>query len=371
MKAKLKVFYSENQQVDTNSSFSPSAGKPKKVLEDWKKHNLPIKVIEPSPLSRSDLALAHDPKYIKGLLDLEISNGFGNRNADVARSLPWTTGSFASAAQYAIRNNTQAVSLTSGFHHSCYDSGGGFCTLNGLVIAAQLLKLHGYAKKVGICDLDSHWGDGTAHIIKKLDLDYIEHYSVGGDNRSGAKVLKALPGIFKKQFKNCDIVLIQLGADACSDDPLGHKWTLEQMRLRDRIVFQQCKKYNLPLVWNLAGGYQDNFENVLSLHRISAEEYFNVFHGIKLDTDCEKNYEKPKRRIPDCKINRDDDIFDAVIEKPKRRIPDCKINRDDDIFDAVINDDRIEYEEEEKKEDSWESDIDWDSWDKDKGWRVG
>lgn len=318
---KINIFYNEKQQVESNSSFSPSAGKPKKVLEDWKKWNLPIRVISPSPLTRSDMALAHDPEYIKGVLDCKVSNGFGNKKKEVANSLPWTTGSLASAAQFAVKNRYHAVSLTSGFHHSCYSNGGGFCTLNGLVIAAQLLKLHGYVKRVGILDLDQHYGNGTDDIIKKLDLDYIEHYTLGGHNwnpSNADKFLEKLPEIFDDKFRDVDVLIIQLGADSSADDPLGGVFSIKQIRQRDRKVFELCKKLNLPFVWNLAGGYQDRFENVLSIHRTAAEEYLRVFHGVEVDTKVEENYELkvkrvfvPSERVGESSWSRTTDDWDA------------------------------------------------------------
>jgi len=48
-------------------------------------------------------------------------------------------------------------------------------------------------------------------------------------------------------------------------------FTTEQMAQRDRIVFQYCKDMGIPVVWNLAGGYQRDeqgtIEPVLALHR--------------------------------------------------------------------------------------------------------
>jgi acetoin utilization deacetylase AcuC-like enzyme len=290
----LHIFYSENQQVDSNSSFSPSAGKPAKVLKDWKKNKVPMIIHEPRPLNRAELCLAHDPTYIQGILDLKVSNGFGNKNPEVAKSLHWTTGSFASAARFAVENNCVTFSPTSGFHHAEYHGGGGFCTVNGLVIAAQLLKLHGLASRVGIIDLDEHAGNGQKDIKNKLGLDWLELYSVGYDHRNGEAVLADLPNIFETQFKDVDVVFVQFGADSCTHDPLGGTWTPEQMRRRDRIVFELTKKYNKPVVFNLAGGYQERFQNVLALHRMTVEEYFRVYHDLDLNTGCEEEYEAPQ-----------------------------------------------------------------------------
>ena len=297
---RVKIFYDQKQQVNDNSSFSPSAGKPAKVLADWQSHKLPIEVAPVVPLNRAEIALAHSPEYVQGVLSRTKSNGFGNTLKSVAKSLPWTTGSITSAARYALENNTQTISLTSGFHHACYNNGGGFCTFNGLVIAAQMLKIHGLLKKgkVGILDLDMHHGNGTEDIIKKLNLDYIEHYTIGGRHmapEAAEYFLGRLPEIFDEQFADVDILIYQAGADSCIDDPLGGIFTQEQMRRRDRIVFEQCKRLGLPVAWNLAGGYQERFENVLAIHRATIEEHLKIFHGSEFNTGVEESYVAPKK----------------------------------------------------------------------------
>lgn len=313
----LHIFYDKRQTVSSNSSFSPSAGKPSKVLNDWKKNKLPIQVHEVTPLNRAELSLAHAPEYIRNVLDLRTANGFGNRNPEVAKSLHWTSGSFASAAKFAVKHQTQAVSLTSGFHHACYNHGGGFCTLNGLVISAQLLRLHGYVNRVGILDLDQHYGNGTDDIIRNLNLNYINHYTLGGKSWSNANAeefLNKLPEIFDELFRDVDVLFYQAGADSCVDDPLGGVFTQEQMRRRDRIVFEQAKRLNLPLVWNLAGGYQDRFDNVLAIHRATAEEHLRVFEGIEVNTGVEEQYEAKIKRIWDYRNEIDDEVEIEVEE---------------------------------------------------------
>ncbi len=53
-----------------------------------------------------------------------------------------------------------------------------------------------------------------------------------------------------------DVLLYQAGADPHIDDPLGGWLTTEQLRERDRSVFQTCRERGIPVAWNLAGGYQ-------------------------------------------------------------------------------------------------------------------
>ncbi len=267
----LKVFYSKNQSVKNNSSFSPSAGKPELVVESWKKRGQEFHIQEFTPSSREDLKLVHSSDYVDGVLGLKTSNGFGNKSPEVAAALPWICGSMVEATLDAFKNKSITISPTSGAHHARYSSGGGYCTFNFLVLAA--IKAHqAGAKKVGIIDLDCHYGDGTQEIINRLKLDFIQHYSFGGDPRllqGSAKWIEALPGIVES-FNNCDLIIYNAGVDSHIDDPLGGYLTTEQMEMRDSIVIKPFAQKKIPMVVSLAGGYQKDedggISKVLDLH---------------------------------------------------------------------------------------------------------
>lgn len=156
----IPVFYT-SRQVAFTDSMSPSARKPAKVVERWRELGLPIRVFEPTPVTASDFALAHDRTFVDDVLALRENNGFGNRSAAVATSLPYTTGSMLSAAKYVLENRDVACAPCSGFHHAGYDSVSGYCTFNGLVVTAMKLRDEGRAQRVGILDCDQHYGNGT------------------------------------------------------------------------------------------------------------------------------------------------------------------------------------------------------------------
>ena len=266
MTRKIPVFY-DPAQVSRPNSFSPSAQKPAALVARWQERALPIEVVAPTPLSREQLALAHRRRYIDGVLDLEIRNGFGGRDASVAASLPWTTGSLLAAARNALSTGTVAVSPTSGFHHAGYCTNGGFCTFNGLMIAALVLRSEGLVRKVAILDCDEHYGDGTDDIIGRLALgDFVRHVTAGrGYPRDADEFLRLLPQRVAS-FADCDIILYQAGADPHVDDPLGGWLTTRELYERDYRVFAAARRYRLPIAWNLAGGYQEPIEKVLEIH---------------------------------------------------------------------------------------------------------
>ena len=264
----IKVFYRPEQTVKSNQSFNPSAGKPALVVESWLTKGFPIEIRDFKPLKASQIALAHDAAYVANVLNGNTSNGFGNNSEEVAESLKYTTASMVSAALHSFRTGETSVSPTSGFHHACFATGGGFCTFNGLMIAAQMCRLAG-AKKIGILDCDAHHGNGTENIIKKLGLeDVIRHYTFGEHCVTPAnskKWLKEFSQVVAK-FQDCDVLIYQAGADPHIEDPLGGSLTSEQMQKRDEIVFKVCKLLKIPVAWNLAGGYQNPLRKVLDLH---------------------------------------------------------------------------------------------------------
>lgn len=315
---RLAVFYNPSQSIPPQqqangfSSISPSAMKPSLVVNDWQRHHgdhIAVYGQGWKPLTESEISLAHDEEYVRGVMSRAIENGFGNTSKLVTDSLPWVHGSFYAAAEHALTENTVAASPTSGFHHAHWAMNHGFCTFNGLLVTAALLQKNHGISKIAIVDFDAHHGDGTMDIINTPQFREATQLSVA--NMSfGSEVLKVL---LKKTGGNTtkafgilsdddwsvthptlnvsgslfddwcyslestlvdwlgalepDIVMYQAGADPHIHDPLGGYLTTNQMIHRDETVFKVTKSMNLPVVWNLAGGYQRPVQKVVDLHR--------------------------------------------------------------------------------------------------------
>jgi acetoin utilization deacetylase AcuC-like enzyme len=283
----MKVFY-RPEQVGPAQRSSPSAHKPKLVVEDWTRvFGESIEIIGFEPVTEKQLARAHQPAFVKGVLTCTLANGFGNRDRKVADSLAFTSGSMLAAAEHVVLHREVVCSPTSGFHHAEYRKSGGFCTFNGLMVTALALKDAGLVNRVAILDCDAHYGNGTDSIINALGIDWIEHHTQG---REFGIAFNAAEGAYERWLdaaiencKSCDVVLYQAGADPHIDDPLSGILTTAQMFARDRRVFE--KLGHLPMVWNLAGGYQvvageteaEQIEPVLALHRETARLHCEIF----------------------------------------------------------------------------------------------
>jgi len=273
----IPVYYSPEQVAEPQGA-SPSASKPRLVLESWRAQGYPIRVLEPQPVTVDDLALAHDRRYVEDVLALRAPNGFGNRSPSVARSLPWTSGSMLSAALAALDSGRVACAPCSGFHHARHDAAAGFCTFNGLMVAALKLKALGRVARLGILDCDQHYGDGTDEIIDRSHArGWIRHVTAArGYRRVANPFLATLPGLVES-FEGCDLLLYQAGADPHVCDPLGGFLDNDQLAERDRIVFRGAHRLGLPVAWNLAGGYQDPLRNVLDIHDRTMQECVEVY----------------------------------------------------------------------------------------------
>lgn len=262
----MPVYYAPEQVAEPQAA-SPSASKPRDVVARWQAGRFPIDLHRPQPVTAEDLYRAHDRTYVDDVLALRERNGFGNRSASVAASLPWTSGAMLSAARHALASGQVACAPCSGFHHAQWDGAAGFCTFNGLMVTVLALLAEGGARRIGILDCDQHFGDGTEDIILRHGLRHrVHHVTAGRDYpRDAPRFLGALPGIVRA-FADCDLVLYQAGADPHVDDPLGGFLDDEQLAQRDAIVFGEARRLGLPVAWNLAGGYQEPLANVLDIH---------------------------------------------------------------------------------------------------------
>ena len=280
---RLPVFFTP-RMVASSESFSPSAQKPAQVVASWQRRALAIDIFEPAPASAADLSLAHDERFVHDILACRAPNGFGNRSPAVAGSLPYTTGAMLSAARHVLARGGVASAPCSGFHHARFASATGFCTFNGLMVTAAVLHAEGRARRIGILDCDMHYGDGTDDIIEKLRArDWVRHFTAGRDYtraRQADEFLVRLPRIVA-EMGDCDVVLYQAGADPHVRDPLGGWLTTEQLRQRDACVFTGLRDLGVPVVWNLAGGYQiepdGSIPRVLEIHDNTALECIRAF----------------------------------------------------------------------------------------------
>ncbi len=258
-----------------------------------------VRVEAPAPIAVELLRRVHTPAYLEA-----VRTGEPRALAE-SQKFPWspalwpsvllTNGGALAAATRALEAGA-AAALASGFHHSHADHGEGFCTFNGLVVAAEALFAAGRVQRVAVLDLDLHYGNGTASLCTTRPWlfncsiygnDYWQnkpyrdvenprhsdgpnHVSFALPNGSGRDVLfEALERGTKTILASGrpDLLLYQAGADPYREDPYS-PLALDQGDLceRDRLVFAWARREGLPVAWVLAGGYTPDVSKVVAVH---------------------------------------------------------------------------------------------------------
>ncbi len=249
-----------------------------------------VRLVEPEPATRDHLLTVHDAAYVDAILtgtprELALSNDLPGWDAGLARAVCASTGGVRAAALHALEHHTVAGSLSSGLHHARHASGWGYCTVNGLAVAARA-ALDAGARRVLILDLYAHCGGGTADLILRLNgveqvdvsvdpFDYYGHHDrarlvLTDGPRYLQTVERSLDGI--EHPAAIDVVLYNAGMDPherCDGGAAGiSALTLDR---RERMVFGWLARHRLPVAWVLAGGYtnQLTMDELVNLHRLT------------------------------------------------------------------------------------------------------
>jgi len=287
----VRVFYSP-EYVGCGYAFDTTR-KAKWVADSLTGSPVPdIELTEPAPLARDRVAEVHDPGYVRAVetghpRSLAESQGF-NWDAGLWPMVLASNGGAVAAALAALEDGV-AGSLSSGLHHARYESGAGFCTFNGLVIAARAALAAG-ARSVLILDLDAHCGGGTASLIagesriRQLDVSVSSYDSYSESEQSRLVVVRTgseyLPTIRRvldgvdRQGDSFDLCLYNAGMDPCEDCSTGGQTgvTRDILARRERLVFEWCSARRMPIAFVLAGGYigpRLDEQGLVALHRLT------------------------------------------------------------------------------------------------------
>jgi acetoin utilization deacetylase AcuC-like enzyme len=254
-----------------------------------------IELIEPTSLTEEQVARVHSSEYIDAVrtgdtVDLAESQGF-DWDPNLWPMVLASNGGAVAAALSALSDGV-AGSLSSGLHHSRAGRGAGFCTFNGLVIAARE-ALRAGAKSVLILDLDAHCGGGTASLIAdepciwQVDVSVSAFDGYRTSDRARLDLVdeasQYLPTINRalseldSQGIEFDLCIYNAGMDPHEDCSTGglSGITREALAEREKEVFAWCKRRSLPLAFVLAGGYVSlklDEAGLVELHRLTLAE---------------------------------------------------------------------------------------------------
>jgi acetoin utilization deacetylase AcuC-like enzyme len=114
----------------------------------------------------------HSPEYVQAVRtgtpsDLAESQGFEWDPKLPSMAIAHSAGLVAAVAEVLTSSSRVAGSLSSGLHHARQDRGAGYCTFNGLAVAATDALDRG-AERILVLDFDAHCGGGTRCIHRDV-----------------------------------------------------------------------------------------------------------------------------------------------------------------------------------------------------------
>jgi len=287
----IKVFH-DLRGNDTGETFD-TLSKADRIAA-WLRANLPnnVEILVGGMVPRTELAETHSEEYLDALEtgdpeDLATSSGM-SWDEQLWHAVIASTGSVRAAALAAWAGRTVVGATSSGLHHARYDRGAGYCTLNGLVVAAKAVLAAG-ARRVLVVDLDAHCGGGTASLIEGVDgieqvdvsvFSYDSYESrpdaqlevVGADDYLDA-VRRALESVVDPG--SVDLLVYNAGMDPHERAGGVSGITTSVVRQRDRMVMEWAEAHDLPVAFVMAGGYQGgtwDLDDVAALHGVTFDE---------------------------------------------------------------------------------------------------
>jgi acetoin utilization deacetylase AcuC-like enzyme len=244
-------------------------------------------LVEPAPASEADLLLAHDPDYVRDLIQARVTEATLLSelpiSKEIIRAFLLAGGGTIRACEEALIRGC-AVNLSGGFHHAFPDHAEGFCYINDMAVAVRRLQGQKKGLRAAVVDCDLHQGNGTAFIFKddpsvytfsihqrdlyplKQDSNWDIHLRNGvGDEEYLGYLQNAVPAIMEK-FQP-DFLLYQAGADPYEEDQLGDlKLTIKGLKERDALIFGECRKRGVPVAALLGGGYARDTNDTVTIH---------------------------------------------------------------------------------------------------------
>ena len=279
------------------------------------------KEIVPSPATRIELEKFHSPIYLDAIKSAESGNltpeafvmGLGTPDCPIFQSMyeysSLACGASLTGARLILSGEADvAFNPSGGFHHAGPENASGFCYINDVVLAAMELADEG--KRVLILDLDVHHCDGVQNAFyNRSDIMTMSlHESgktlfpgtgfeteIGAGKGTGYSVNFPLPAgtyddAYKEAFNravkpliikyNPDFIIIELGMDALSGDPLAHL-NLTNNTYAD--ILNDMLNLEKPILATGGGGY--NVENTargwaLAWSVLCGEEDYDLSLGL-------------------------------------------------------------------------------------------
>ncbi|HTT33427.1 MAG TPA: histone deacetylase [Methylomirabilota bacterium] len=245
--------------------------------------------LRPSPASDEDILRVHTREWMQKLKTGKLTAGDVTKlevpySPELVEAVWLAAGGTILAGESALRDGFGS-NLSGGFHHAYPGHGEGFCAVHDVAVGIRKLQADGRVKKAIVVDTDVHHGNGTAAIFRNdptvftLSIHQQNNYPAHkpassvdlnmDDQVEDEEYLEALLPAVRRALDEFqpEILFYVGGADPYCEDQLGGlSLTKEGLKRRDRGVFEEARRREIPVATTLAGGYARRVEDTVRIH---------------------------------------------------------------------------------------------------------
>jgi len=243
------------------------------------------KIVEPQPVSKEDILLAHTEKLYNAVLEGKFYDPDTPAEKYMYYYATLSAGGATLAMQYTSKYKECSFSLMRPpGHHAGKNFLGGFCYFNNIAIAVRKFLSENRGNKAAILDIDCHHGNGTQDIFQGdksvlyVSLHQTPLYPGTGltsednclnyplpPNTSETLYLSILSEAIEEIKKfSPNILGISIGFDTYINDPITNmNLTEESYNEIAHIIKENIIKNDIPTFCVLEGGYSKNLPKLV------------------------------------------------------------------------------------------------------------
>ena len=231
----------------------------------------------------------HSPEYVRAVRtgkpsDLAESQGFEWDPKLPSMAIAHSAGLVAAVSEVLSSTSRVAGSLSSGLHHARRDHGAGYCTFNGLAVAATEALDRG-AERILVLDFDAHCGGGTRSMTSPEAVVQIDVSTVMFDDWQPSTSWDSLTRSGRDSYLDDIAAALELASRAgafdlvlynAGMDPANTGVSDADLALRERMVAEWAAGRGQRLVYALAGGYTGGgitMDDLVALHRLTVDAF--------------------------------------------------------------------------------------------------